>query len=77
MSNEEEYLGMSTWPCIGEVKGGEHAFPPERPSAVSLLGRMGDWTCDRNREPAHLAEYIDTLANADAKISDDASAFAA
>jgi hypothetical protein len=50
---------MSKWPCTGEEKGEAHgnAYPPERPCAVSLLGRMGDWTCDRNREPAHLAEH--------------------
>src|SRR5262245_41368551 len=57
-SSERNSLGVSTLPCTGEIKGRQkYAFSPERPSAVFLLGRMGDWTCDRNREPAHLAEH--------------------
>src|SRR5215467_12156080 len=41
-------------PARGSQGRREYGFPPDRPSAVFCLGRMGHWNGDRDCEPTRL-----------------------
>src|SRR5215469_3268892 len=41
-------------PARGSQGRREYGFPPDRPSAVFCLGRMGHWNGDRDCEPTQL-----------------------
>jgi len=45
-------------PARGSQGRREYGFPPDRPSAVFCLGRMGHWNGDRDCEPTRLTVVV-------------------